>query len=268
MRFCWEWSWGAAESPSSGWLLVSILIPLSLNMCKRELYILRLFKIIFFNFVKLSSLVSTNPLLPPALRALRTLRFISFLKGLQVLVTALIQTFRSSVLYLLLLLLILMFLFAIMGYYFFGYDEQGDKKNWGSFGIAFLSLFTYVTVSGNGLCTCCLFTVIVFSRFSPLISWPDSHTHTHTHLDMRKKRKKTYRKHRHYCLILELYSFTHPMQADGWTTLQEQLSVHGFSGSEFFTIAFLFLGHFIFTNLFIGVIIMVSWPGERKVFAV
>ena len=84
---------------------------------------------------------------PTALRALRTLRFISFLKGLQVLVTALIQTFRSSVLYLLLLLLIIMFLFGIMGYYFFGYDEQGDKENWGSFGIAFLSLFTYVTVS-------------------------------------------------------------------------------------------------------------------------
>ena len=41
-----------------------------------------------------------------------------------------------------------MFLFGIMGYYFFGYDEQGDKENWGSFGIAFLSLFTYVTVSG------------------------------------------------------------------------------------------------------------------------
>lgn len=86
---------------------------------------------------------------PTALRAMRTLRFISFLKGLQVLVTALIQTFRSSVLYLLLLLLILMFLFGIMGYYFFGYDEEGDKENWGSLGIAFLSLFTYVTVSST-----------------------------------------------------------------------------------------------------------------------
>ena len=49
------------------------------------------------------------------------------------------------------------------------------------------------------------------------------------------------------------------MQADGWTTLQDKLSAHGFKGSEFFTIAFLFLGHFIFTNLFIGVIIMVSY---------
>ena len=47
------------------------------------------------------------------------------------------------------------------------------------------------------------------------------------------------------------------VKADGWTKLQDELSSHGFSGSEFFTIAFLFLGHFIFTNLFIGVIIMV-----------
>lgn len=89
-----------------------------------------------------------------ALRAMRTLRFISFLKGLQVLVTALIQTFRSSVLYLLLLLLIIMFLFGIMGYYFFGYDEQGDKENWGTLGTAFLSLFTYVTVSSVLHTTC------------------------------------------------------------------------------------------------------------------
>lgn len=40
-----------------------------------------------------------------------------------------------------------MFLFAIMGYYFFGYDEGGDKQNWGDFGIAMLSLFNFVTVS-------------------------------------------------------------------------------------------------------------------------
>lgn len=82
-----------------------------------------------------------------ALRTLRTLRSISIIRGLQVLVTALIQTFKSSVFYLLLLLLVLMFLFAIMGHYFFGYDEDGDKKNWGTFGQSMLSLFTFVTVS-------------------------------------------------------------------------------------------------------------------------
>ncbi len=85
--------------------------------------------------------------LPLALRALRALRSISFIQGLQVLVTALIHTFRSAVLYLLLLLLIVMYLFAVMGYYFFGYEEDGDKENWGNFGRAMLSLFTYVTVS-------------------------------------------------------------------------------------------------------------------------
>ena len=82
-----------------------------------------------------------------ALRTLRTLRSISFIRGLQVLVSALIQTFKSSVFYLLLLLLVLMFLFAIMGYYLFGYEDNGDKRNWGSFGQSMLSLFTFVTVS-------------------------------------------------------------------------------------------------------------------------
>ena len=81
-----------------------------------------------------------------ALRTLRTLRSVSFIRGLQVLVSALIQTFTSSVFYLLLLLLILMFLFAIMGHYFFGYEEGGDKENWGTFGQSMMSLFTFVTV--------------------------------------------------------------------------------------------------------------------------
>lgn len=49
------------------------------------------------------------------------------------------------------------------------------------------------------------------------------------------------------------------LQADGWTELQEDLNEHGYGGSEFFTVIFIFLGHFIFTNLFIGVIIMVRY---------
>ena len=92
-----------------------------------------------------------SPHLPlAALRTLRTLRSVSFIRGLQVLVSALIQTFTSSVFYLLLLLLILMFLFAIMGHYFFGYEEGGDKRNWGTFGQSMMSLFTFVTVRGGG----------------------------------------------------------------------------------------------------------------------
>ena len=86
-----------------------------------------------------------------ALRALRTLRSISFIRGLQVLVRALIDTFRSAVLHLLLLLFILMFIFAIIGYNFFGYDERGDRRNWGNFGVAMLSLFNFVTVSEASL---------------------------------------------------------------------------------------------------------------------
>lgn len=109
------------------------------------------------------SVACSSPCLPipPALRTLRTLRSISFFKGLQVLVKALIQTFRTAVLHLLLLLLVLMFLFAVMGYYFFGYDSDADKEHWGDFGRAMLSLFAFVTVGTAGclvshvaLCVC------------------------------------------------------------------------------------------------------------------
>ncbi|XP_062500581.1 cation channel sperm-associated protein 3-like [Corticium candelabrum] len=122
-----------------------------------------------------------------ALRALRALRTISFIRSLQVLVSAMVSTFRTAVIDLILLLLLIMFLFAITGYYFFGYDETGDKENWGTFGRAMLSLFILVTV-------------------------------------------------------------------DGWTTLQESLDKLS-PATRIFTMIFIFIGHFIFTNLFIGVII-------------
>ena len=63
------------------------------------------------------------------------------------LVTAFVHSFVNALYHLLLLLLIFMFIFAIIGYYVFGYEEDGDKENWGDFGIAMLSLFNYVTVS-------------------------------------------------------------------------------------------------------------------------
>ncbi len=81
------------------------------------------------------------------LRSLCILRLVSFSRGLQVLVTAFVHTLVNALFHLLLLLLIFMFIFAIMGYYFFGYEENGDTRNWGDFGIAMLSLFNYVTVS-------------------------------------------------------------------------------------------------------------------------
>ena len=62
--------------------------------------------------------------------------------------TALIDTVRKWVLNILLLLLLLMFLFAIMGYYFFGYKDNYDKENWGSLGRAMLTLVSFVTVDG------------------------------------------------------------------------------------------------------------------------
>ena len=42
--------------------------------------------------------------------------------------------------------------------------------------------------------------------------------------------------------------------ADGWTPYQDKMSTDGYVGSEVFTALFIFLGNFIITNLFIGVI--------------
>ena len=38
-----------------------------------------------------------------------------------------------------------MFIFAIFGYYLFGYPG-GDEENWGNLGVALLTLFSFVTV--------------------------------------------------------------------------------------------------------------------------
>uniref|UniRef100_A0A1X7UK09 Ion transport domain-containing protein n=2 Tax=Amphimedon queenslandica TaxID=400682 RepID=A0A1X7UK09_AMPQE len=123
-----------------------------------------------------------------ALIPLRTLRLISLSQGLQLLVKSLVKTIKSFAFNLLLLLLTFMFIFALIGYYLFGYETNGDETNWGNLGRSLLTLFTYMTV-------------------------------------------------------------------DGWLPIQKELTAHGFVGSEIFTVIFIFLGHYIFTNLFVGVLI-------------
>ncbi|XP_078578081.1 cation channel sperm-associated protein 3-like isoform X3 [Branchiostoma floridae x Branchiostoma japonicum] len=51
---------------------------------------------------------------------------------------------------------------------------------------------------------------------------------------------------------LRTISFVRGLQVDGWTDLQESLP----ASSAIYSIIFIFLGHFIFTNVFIAVIIM------------
>ena len=56
-------------------------------------------------------------------------------------------------------------------------------------------------------------------------------------------------------LQLSMYSLWCFTTVDGWTDLQVHLDEAGVISSRLFTIAFIFVGHFIFTNLFIGVVI-------------
>lgn len=53
--------------------------------------------------------------------------------------------------------------------------------------------------------------------------------------------------------MLSLFTF---VSADGWTDIQESMDEKGYKFSRLFTIVFIFIGNFIFTNVFIGVIIM------------
>lgn len=52
-----------------------------------------------------------------------------------------------------------------------------------------------------------------------------------------------------------MYSLWVMTTADGWTDIQRRLDERGFGTSRIFTVVYLFIGHFIFTNLFIGIII-------------
>ncbi|XP_078407054.1 cation channel sperm-associated protein 3-like [Cetorhinus maximus] len=78
---------------------------------------------------------------------LRILKTISFIDGLQVLSTALVSTLKS-VFYVLFLLFLLMMVFALIGYYFYGRQDEGDQKNWGNLRSAFFTLFSLVTLDG------------------------------------------------------------------------------------------------------------------------
>eukprot|EP01006_Ploeotia_vitrea_P009496 TRINITY_DN22379_c0_g1_i1.p1 TRINITY_DN22379_c0_g1~~TRINITY_DN22379_c0_g1_i1.p1 ORF type:complete len:472 (+),score=205.37 TRINITY_DN22379_c0_g1_i1:92-1417(+) len=55
---------------------------------------------------------------------------------------------------------------------------------------------------------------------------------------------------------------------DGWTDIQDRLDESGFKTARIFTILFIFVGHFVFTNLFVGVIIqnLDEAQSEEKMF--
>ena len=139
-----------------------------------------LVQIFFQNYFVVESSEKSLLQVLTAFRALRALRLVSFIKGVQILVEVLLQTFKSTVLYMLLLLALIMFLAAVFGHILFG---ANNPERWGDLFKAMLTLFIFVT-------------------------------------------------------------------ADGWYEMTSD------TGDRIFTVAFIFIGHFIFTNLFIGVIVM------------
>ncbi|KAI9224288.1 Ion transport protein-domain-containing protein [Blastocladiella britannica] len=123
-----------------------------------------------------------------SLRALRSFRSISSVRRLQIIVNALIQTLKKSVLDILTCLFAFTFIFAVMGYYLFGSDPNNYSPDFSSLGSAMLSLMYYITSSG-------------------------------------------------------------------WVGIQNDLSAAGFGvGSQYYSIIYMVISNFIFTNMFIGVI--------------
>ena len=106
----------------------------------------------------------------------------------------------------------------------FGHDEETgiENENWSSLSAAMLTLFTYVTVSYKQI---------------PI------------NLDA-SNINKAIAPYKEINMNMKFF-----FQVDGWTDIQDNLNTRPYS--QWFTISFIFLGHFIFTNLFIGIIIMV-----------
>ncbi|CAD5117828.1 DgyrCDS6575 [Dimorphilus gyrociliatus] len=62
--------------------------------------------------------------------------------------------------------------------------------------------------------------------------------------------------------MMSLFTY---VSVDGWTDIQESMDKKGYKFSRLFTISFIFIGNFIFTNVFIGVIIMsINQSTEKK----
>jgi cation channel sperm-associated protein 3 len=82
------------------------------------------------------------------LRALRTLRSITLFRSLQIIVNALVNTIKTTVIDILVLLFLFMFLFSIIGYHFFGSDPNAPDANYRDLGSGFLTSFVFVTADG------------------------------------------------------------------------------------------------------------------------
>ena len=75
-------------------------------------------------------------------RLLRVLHLVSSVRGLRLIVTALVRSI-PSVGYIIILMSIIVYVYAVMGYYLF---NEHDPTNWGSLGLASLSILQLVTL--------------------------------------------------------------------------------------------------------------------------
>ncbi len=77
-------------------------------------------------------------------RLLRALRLVSTIPELRLIISALVRSIPSAG-HVMLLMSIIVYIYAVMGYHLF---HEHDPANWGSLGIALLTLFNIITLEG------------------------------------------------------------------------------------------------------------------------
>ena len=99
------------------------------------------FAVIVFSFVPVTAEFAMVSRLA---RLLRIVRLITTVKELRIIVSALVRAI-PSVGHVMVLMSIVVYIYAIMGYHLF---SQHDPQNWGSLGLAVLTLFEIITLEG------------------------------------------------------------------------------------------------------------------------
>ena len=148
-----------AEERYGAWLMLGnqivvgvFILEAALKMTARAPRPLRYFRdwwnVFDFTIILLSLLPVTGSFAIAARvgRLLRVLHLISSVRGLRLIVTALLRSV-PSVGYIIILMSILIYVYSVTGYYLF---NEADPENWGSLGLASLSMLQLMTLDDWG----------------------------------------------------------------------------------------------------------------------
>ena len=138
------------------------------------------------------------------------------------LVAALVETIRSHVLSVVILLVLILYVIAIIAFYFYGKDYP---EAFGTVGRGMLNMLRVLTVSGEDMHTYLPHTLLK-------VTLKDLHINNAKNLK--------------FCNL----------KIDGWTDLRDALESRSENYGTIFIIICIVLGNFLFSNIFVAIIIM------------